>query len=408
MKKNISFLMLLISILSFSQIKYEKAYFILNSDQRVDCWIKNSEWKNTPSSFEYKLTENDKSARKSITDVKQFEIYNQTKFVRRNVKIDKSNINDINNLSVTRNPEFQEKQLFLKELVSGDINLYVYNEENSNIYFYQIGNGNIEQLIYKSYSDKIGYIAYNEDYKKQLEKILGCPTISSSEIQQVEYNEKQLENIFIKYYKCTNQNYVEKFKKQRKGKFNLNIRPRVNFQSLDFSNSRTNENYTMGSKTTFGVGLEAEFILPINKNKWSIIMEPTYQYYKTEKITDDNFYSSGAFIKTYVDYKSIELPIGIRHYMYLNDKSKLFINAQLILDYSMNSTIKFMWNDNHEYRNLKIESYENYAFGVGYNYNNKYAVEARLLTDRNLFSKYYDSWTSKYSNFSLIFSYNIF
>jgi hypothetical protein len=67
-----------------------------------------------------------------------------------------------------------------------------------------------------------------------------------------------------------------------------------------------------------------------------------------------------------------------------------------------------MWNDNHEYRNLKIESYENYAFGVGYNYNNKYAVEARLLTDRNLFSKYYDSWTSKYSNFSLIFSYNIF
>ena len=110
-KKNFVFVFLFTSILVFSQIKFEKGYFITNSDSRVECFIKNSDWKNSPVTFEYKINESDKASIKSIAEVKQFEIYNQAKYVRRKVQIDQSS-NLLNQLSELRDPEFAEKEVF--------------------------------------------------------------------------------------------------------------------------------------------------------------------------------------------------------------------------------------------------------------------------------------------------------
>ena len=40
-----------------AQISFEKGYYIDNSNQKVDCLIKNVDWKNNPTSFEYKLSD---------------------------------------------------------------------------------------------------------------------------------------------------------------------------------------------------------------------------------------------------------------------------------------------------------------------------------------------------------------
>ena len=406
MKKNILFCTLFISILSFSQVKYEKAYFISNSDNRIECLIKNLDWKNSPNSFEYKVNEEDKPILKSINDVKLFEIYNQAKYLRSNVKIDQSS-NNVNQLSDIRDPEFIEKVVFLKELASGDINLYNYIDGNLTRYFYQIGNGNLEPLIYKPYELDGGRMVYNEDYKKQLEKILVCSSINSKEIYEAEYKEKNLKELYSKYYKCINPNYEDKITKQKKGKFNLNIRPRINFSSANFSNLKSNINSGMDNKIGFGFGIEAEYIFPFNKNKWSLIMEPTYQSYKSEKTTNVNYLVGGELI-TNINYKSIELPIGIRHYMFLSDKSKIFINAQYVLDLVMSkSSIEFKRNDNSLFNSLEIKSKPNFAVGIGYSYKNKYGIEAKFYTNRDILSDY-SYWQSKYKNISLIFSYNIF
>ena len=66
-------------------------------------------------------------------------------------------------------------------------------------------------------------------------------------------------------------------------------------------------------------GVETEFILAFNKNKWGVTIEPTYQYYKSEKKPSD--------VEAKLNYTSVEIPIGIRHYFYLSEKSKIFINA---------------------------------------------------------------------------------
>jgi hypothetical protein len=59
----------------------------------------------------------------------------------------------------------------------------------------------------------------------------------------------------------------------------------MNFSSFEMVNDyySGSGNAKFDNKISFRIGLEAEFILPFNKNKWAVFAEPTYQYYKTEK-----------------------------------------------------------------------------------------------------------------------------
>lgn len=142
------------------------------------------------------------------------------------------------------------------------------------------------------------------------------------------------------------------------------------------------------------LGLEAEFILPFNRDKWSIIVEPTYQNYKSETDANEE--------KTSVDYKSIELPLGVRHYFFLNKRSKLFVNAALVIDFSLNSTITYRG------RNLlEARSRNNIALGAGFKYDDRYSFEFRYDMDRNLLG-IYPYYTAEYGGFSLIFGYSLF
>ena len=98
----------------------------------------------------------------------------------------------------------------------------------------------------------------------------------------------------------------------------------VKNSSLEIENSLSHLRDTnFGTKLGFSVGIEAEFILPFNNNKWALLIEPTYQYFNTKKETPD--------LTSEINYSSIEIPIGVRHYMFINQKSKIFINGLIIM-----------------------------------------------------------------------------
>ncbi len=178
--------------------------------------------------------------------------------------------------------------------------------------------------------------------------------------------------------------------------FNLNLRSGVNLSSLSIQNSYLEFLDTdFGNKLTFRFGVEAEFVLPFNKNKWAIIIEPTYQYFKSEKETSTS--------KVDVDYKSIEFPIGIRYYLYLNNNSKLFVNGSYVYDINSNkSTIRL-----DSETNVEINSRHNLAFGLGHKFKDKYSIELRYQTTRTILSNYI-YWDSDYQTFSVILGYSIF
>ena len=115
MKKEI--LILLTAILSlncYSQISFEKGYFINNNEEKINCLIKTVDWNNNPSEIEYKLSEKDIVKTVTAEFVKEFSIDNNSKYITAKVNIDRSG-NTLNKLNEKRNPIFNEVKIFQSE-----------------------------------------------------------------------------------------------------------------------------------------------------------------------------------------------------------------------------------------------------------------------------------------------------
>ena len=395
MKKQLLFILItILSVNCYSQITFEKGYYINNSDKKIDCLIKNVDWNNNPTQFSYKLTENSDAQKATLSDVKEFGIYNISKYSRHIVQIDKSSY-DISQLSNEKKVTFEEEELFLKVIVEGKANLYSYQNGKIKKYFYSKDGAKVEQLIHKEYLINGNQIGEVNRYKQQLWNHLKHPTFKMKKVKNLDYQKDDLIDFFVAYNESDTQKYINYEKGEKKDLFNLSIRAGLNNSSLSIQNARPSSRDTdFDNELALRFGIEAEFILPFNKNKWAFIVEPTYQYFKSEKEL--------ATQTAKIEYTSIELPIGIRHYFFLNDESKIFINGSFIIDFSKKSEIDFSAGTN-----LEIETRNNVAFGVGYKYNDKYSLELRYLTTREILGSY-QAWISDYKTISVIFGYSIF
>lgn len=402
MKKNL--LLTLLSIFSFNiyaQVTFEKGHFITNSDEKVECLIKNEDLLNNPKSFIYKLSASTKEIKATINEVKAFEIYNTSKFERHTVNIDRSSeITD--ELSLTRKVEFKQEQLFLNVLVEGKATLYHYVEPNLSRFFYKKDFSEIEQLVYKSFTSDFGKtIQKNERFKQQLLNHFTCEGISNGKITSLKYQKKSLKNFFINYNECigsTYTNYTFENSKTSKVDFNLTIRTGVNVSSLFLIDNSGNNirNLNYGIKTPLiTYGLELEVVLGFNNSKWSIIAQPNYQSYSSD-IEDSIGRPNSA------TYNSIEIPLGLRHYFFLNETSKLFANALFIVDATFNSEIDTVLE-----KNLEPHSKLNFGLAAGYKYNDKFSLEFRIISTRDLLS-IYSGHSAKYRSLSLVFGYTLF
>jgi hypothetical protein len=407
MKKQFTLLALLFifSYNCYSQITFQNGYFINENNQRINCLIENQDWKSNPTNFKYKLSENQNIVLGDLKTVKEFAVNGESKYIKAAVKIDRSG-KTIKSMSNNKNPEFNDETLFLKTLIEGQASLYLYDDVNLRRFFYKNENGEIKQLVYKTYMADEYSMGKNNYFREQLFIDFKCDDISQKEYESLAYEQRELEKFFIKYNKCKNSNFVELETKEKKDLFNLNIRPRLNNSSLSISNSMSDTfNYKFDSNTNVSLGVEAEFIMPFNKNKWAIIVEPTYQYYKTEKAKETTTFSGEVLAK--VDYKSIELPVGVRHYFFLNNGFKIFANASVVFDFSSKSKMKFTRNDGSEVNSLDIKSGTGLALGAGCKLKDKYSIEIRYQTGRGLLENYV-SWTSSFKTTSLILGYSFF
>jgi len=405
MNTKLFFFFLFISILNcFSQISFEKGYFINNSGQKIECSIKNLDWKRNPKEFEYKSSEEDNNIKANILSVKEFGIYNVSKYLRSTVNIDRSS-KVLGQMTRIKEPIFKEEQLFLKVLVEGKASLFKYVDGNLVRFFYKVDDSIIDQLIFKKYITKDNQVVTNVIFRQQLLNDLKCGVVNIDDFHKINYNDNRLIDFFIKYNQCSNSEYKSFENKNKEDHFNLSLKVGLNDSSLDIKSFRSafaNRDTDFGSQTGFKIGLELEYILPFNKNKWSIYLEPTYQKYEAEKeLLNIPTATIPIDDKITVNYTSVELPIGVRHYMFLNNNSKLFINAALIFDLSSS---KF---DFERLPDLEIRGDNNLTFGLGYKFKDRYSLEFRHATTRDLLSVQ-SAWSAGYKTSSIIFGYTIF
>lgn len=398
---------------SFSQIQFEKGYFINNSDQKIECLIKNVDWLDNPVNFHYKLDENAKIETQDISAVKEFGISKWSRFVRNTVDVDISS-EIAGNISYKKEPEFVKQTVFLKLLVEGKTNLYSYVNGNITRFFYNKENNEIIPLVFKSYMDNENYIRENIYFKQQILNELSCSNIKKNEIEALKYLKNDLVAIFLKYNQCygiekKDNDLVDYTKKEKRDFFNLNLRLHFNNASLSAQNKGLDLLIDYGKQFNIGFGLEAEYILPFNKNKWSVVLEPSYQNYKSKQVANlTNDFSSYSFkMNSSVEYSSIGLPLSLRYYVFLNNKSKLFFNLAYMTEFQLNSKITNVIEEFSSTSELDISSRDNYAFGVGYKFKNKFIIELRSHTSKNILREY-GSWIGNYDKLSLIIGYSIF
>ena len=393
MKKAFFLFLLLSSITAFAQNTYQPGYFIANDGQKTSALINNLAWKNNPTTFDYKMSELDEPATKNIEEVSEFSVDDAYKFRRFTVQIDRSS-SIVGRMSDDKEPKWETATLFLKVLVEGKATLYQYEENNLVKYFFSTGDhSKAEQLLYKEYMIS-SYVAENNAFRGQLYSLMSGGSGKTGEYKNIEYQKKPLVKLFLKYNGDSGEKTTNLSERQNKGDFNFKVSAGVSFSSYTLENA-LNEDFffEFDNKTSIRLGAEFEFILPFNNNKWALFVEPNYQSYKAE--------GSNELFDWRIDYRYLELPMGVRHYMFLNDNSKLFLNAAYVMSFPIGDAF-VQYNDAIP---LDISKNSNFAIGGGYCID-RFSIEARYNFTHSIM-KEYTTYSSDYSSMSLILAYRI-
>jgi hypothetical protein len=397
MKTKLISLFLILTSCAFGQISFEKGYYIDNENNRIDCLIKNTDWEDNPKEFKYKIRETDDPQKGDLTTAKEFGIIGISKFIRVETRIDRSPL-EFSAFSDKKDPLWSQEQLFLKVLVEGKACLYSYMEGNLKLYFYSVPDSTIKQLVYKNYKNGETTFATNYGFRLQLWSDVRSDDAIVSSVEKLNYQQKELEKYFINYNKNQGETPDLYHKEKKTDFFHLKVTPGVNYSTFSITNkSSPYLDVVFKGKVNFRLGLEGEFILPINKNKWSILFEPTYHYFNSTGPTGTG--------NATVNYSSIEFPVGLRHYFFLNENLKIFINGMYLFNFGVDFNTKIDF-DYALQSSLNLKTVNGLSFGGGVCIN-KLSAELRYYTNRNLLFDY-ELWSADYQTFSLIVGYKIF
>lgn len=342
MKKLFLGCLLLQPLFCFSQAVFIKGYFIDNDHHRKDCLIEDVYSKNNIAGFDYKLTEDAAPLKASIDNVEEFGFQDNFKWIRATVNVDTSSRN-IDVMKNNRHPEWKQRTVFLKTLIEGKASLYEYKEGDFEFFFFSKDNGNLEQLVYKKFHAGGGKYAYNSFYIAQLQSTVNC-SINALQKITAKYNANDLIAFFKAYNECENSPMVS-YQAKRKVKISIRATPGINISSYRLGSTQ------FETKATFRAGVDFEALLPTKRNHWAIFIEPVYHYYKSDA---SNSTTSGS-----VDYKSIQMSLGLRYYLPVTKKLKVYGNAAFLYDFPIDSEISY------KNSTVKIHTIGSYFAGVG-------------------------------------------
>lgn len=366
--------LLFISSLSIAQTNFLKGYYIDNKGLRVECYIKNNNWKNNPTLFDIKIELDGPAKNISLNELNEIAIDNEVKFVKSTVDIDISSDN-LQYLDSNRQSNFVSKTVLLKVLVEGTNNLYVYEDENisTKMFFNNKTKKEINQLIYKRYLDD-STIKLNEGFKQQLINNLNYGSNYKSSIEKLKYTERDLIECFLKVNISLGDVTIKQVSVNRELKVNYYPIISVNRAnlSLDLATGNIPGNYASENKSLFGIGFEIETMLPYKNYQWALYFQPTYISNYSTVISEYRSYFVNPNIDINIKYNYFQVPFGVRRYIFINNVSKLFVNLSYSYTYVFNnSTIEIKGDPK---RNLGNPIRGNISFGLGYQFQ-KFNIE---------------------------------
>lgn len=405
-KKLFLSLLCLGSLQVFSQVTFDPGHYVDNSGTRLPVEIKYADWKNNPSDITVRTSKDAAVQVLSLGQVAAFGIDGQAHYIRASVPVDISDPR-LKHLSNHGRFESREDTVFLEILLEGRADLLSYRQAGREQFFVRTQGDEIQPLIYKRYvPEKSISIRENRQYQQQLLNALDCEEITSSDIERTAYKRRELSRLFTRYNRCADEGFTNYKEEASMGDaFNLSFRAGVNFSSLSLYTYVVYREIHFDRQPSLRLGLEGEYVLPFLRNKWAFIAEPTFQSYQGEADFPEESLGTG---RVAANYRSIEIPFGVRHYFFLNQDNKIFLNATYTVDFILDDSGFTFDTAIDAYSDTKMETNTgtNFSFGAGYTFK-KFSLEGRYNLERTLTGKNLGVG-SAYDSLSLILGYTFF
>lgn len=392
MRRTFTFLALILFTGAFAQPEYESGYYISNDGVRHPANIKFKDWSYNPKQFTIVVANESKEQSISVSEAAEFGVIGKARYVRYIGNVDQSS-EKAESLSDDREPINIVDTIFIKALVEGPASLFVYSNQYFTRYFYSLNGSSIQQLVYKQYLDG-NAVKQNETFKQQLWPLFNGGTTTAQTVNRLKYRKSDLVQFFVNHNKGLKADFLDRTSTESKAYAEISIRPGFgigNFTATEIFVGNTTHKFK--SAPYFRVGAELDFVLPVRNNLWSVVVEPTFQSFKSD-------YQDGNTLQT-INYSCLEVPMGVRRKFPIGKQSKMFINAQYVLSMKTSSYMLF---DNTKFR---LDYADNFAFGLGLQ-KGKWSAEFRYNFDRNPLNKYTGTWSSRYTNTALILGYRLY
>ena len=390
-KSNLSILVLLTSFIASAQSEFLPGYFITKDGQKTECEILYLEWDQNPEKIKYK---NDQGTIMDISseDISEFEIIGVCKYVSRSVKMDISSV-DMKNLSTSKAPEWKDVTTMMKVLLEGEITLLSSSLDGFNRLFYENEEGT-NQLIYKKYYVNEGdQIATNKNYIGQMNVVLNCQE-AKKWIVNASYNEKSIYKAFKAYYECMDLPYKIYEANEAKPEFQWYVSVGIlnNTFSGEFVGASVARNFSSNSELAYSFGFETELPLPVRNNTWRVHASPSFVSRSLSTLTDKVPNSAAESFDVDIKMNTIEIPIGIRYYVFLGENSSLRFGVAAAVNVVIGESAIYYEKDTNSATasTWEFENYLSFQPSIGFVHKNlavdlSHSKANELLSDLNNF-----------------------
>lgn len=382
-----------------AQNKTNKGYIIKNNGEKIFGYFKKKSFSDSPDYIDFRTDSQSDFKKFPPAQISEFFLDDNVKFTSALVKLDLSS-DKIANLSYLKEPEFIDKHIFLKVILEGKANLFVYNKKGIKKYFYSIEKGEISQLIYKRYYKGIKNVAYNNTYRQQISSsFFDCKKIKQKEYTSIGYNANSLIKFFIDYNSCQDQTSTVLYKNESKVDFS--IMPRIGVFNMNIGISHKNI-ATLGVDFGSFSGLRYGILGQARYDNWTIFLgfESNSKVNKTVTIK-----TSSPTLPTQdvtLEYKSFEVLAGIKYGYNLDENSTIYVFGGIANE--SRSELKIDYTVSRDFS--EIQSDANVFIGLGYSYN-KFNLDAKMTIAKNFFPNS-SNFNSKITEFGLMLGYEIF
>lgn len=346
-KTLLSALMILaVSGVALGQKNLKPGYIITIAGDKVNGYIDYRDWEKNPKSIIFKETPANQNIIYTPLQIKRFAVENKI-YESAIVNVDQAPYTT-QNLTYTQELNYRTDTIFLEALYQGEKSLYYYKDQEGKESFFIGQNSKFELLIFKKYlldTALITSIGTNNEYKRQLSSYLtNCPSVIYK-LNNLEYSDKGLSDLFSDYYKNCTASPAQFKKKAEKTSVETGIIAGVSYSSLkfEFDDNNSFDYLTKGDfskAANFAGGLFLNVILPRNQGKWSIANELLFAPYKVTGVYNE-YHNSDYYIinKTTFGYPQIKL-INMLRYKFPGNKIFFYLNAGITNAFAVAETNK--------------------------------------------------------------------